>query len=926
MAARATWWLQAGLPCWLLVLALLPRHGALASFHRPRPESDDLLEDLDKPIPVQRVAYLQGKKATLPCDVQPSEPDDAVHMVLWFRELDGVPEGEPIYSFDGRGRPVGQELVYSSSAAFGTRAFFRTATTPAELVVDNLAVDDEGIYRCRVDFRNSPTRNVKVNLTVIVPPSKPVIYDSESRDPTKLVQPYNEGDSVILLCEVKGGRPRPRVVWYMENMVLDESVETRDDGVTVNRLTLPNVGRTHLHSRLICQASNTNQAMPLAKAVVLDVNLKPTSVTITTRERHLEANKTYEIECKSQGSRPAPVMSWWKGAHHIRHQDKQSEADGVALSVLKFAPTIEDDGKYLTCRAENTAIAGSIIEDKLLLNVEYQPLVSIKMGTTLKADEIKEGDDVYFECEVKANPKVYRLVWYHDGAEIAHNQTAGVILSDRSLVLRRISRAAAGSYTCLAANSMGKSGSNVVKLSVMYAPRCREDRDQLLGAVKNERIALHCDLDANPKPVSVHWTFNHSGTLQDVAARVSQGPQSGPPHANGALLYYTPTQDQDYGTLACYGTNEVGRQTRPCVFQIAAAVKPFPPANCTLSNVTVAGFLRIECAEGFDGGLPQWFLLQMVELPGLQVRHNVTIRKGPPVFELAWAPATGVMYQARVFAVNTKGLSEAVVIEDALLSGISPVTGPVVSQALSPVLMVLVAISCSLILVGLSAVLALYVCRRTPPAELKHQMQASGRGGGGQGAGANGGSGHGAAAEGRMVLIVRSPSGANGPVITSGAVVSPEDTDPDIIPSKHERRPLRGFMKMHKTPPQRRRRNRAEDGADDAEDDDREAEEPLTNHRGSTPVLHSTPPMLAMPGHATLPHPPKDAGHSIYIPTANSFSHSNNSIAHKGVTACSPLNPVHAMERLMMNGSTKATLAHHHEPITTSNRIQESCI
>lgn len=67
----------------------------------------------------------------------------------------------------------------------------------------------------------------------------------------------------------------------------------------------------------------------------------------------------------------------------------------------------------------------------------------------------------------------------------------------------------------------------------------------------------------------------------------------------------------------------------------------------------------------------------------------------------------------------------------------------------------------------------------------------------------------------------------------------------------------------------------------------------------------------------------------IYIPTANSFSHSNSSIAHKGVTACSPLNPVHAMERLMLNGSTKATLArdaHHHEPITTSNRIQESCI
>lgn len=77
-------------------------------------------------------------------------------------------------------------------------------------------------------------------------------------------------------------------------------------------------------------------------------------------------------------------------------------------------PTIEDDGKYLTCRAENPAIPDSALEDKWRLDVQYQPVVTLRMGETLNPDDIKEGDDVYFECIVRANPKVYKLAWFKD--------------------------------------------------------------------------------------------------------------------------------------------------------------------------------------------------------------------------------------------------------------------------------------------------------------------------------------------------------------------------------------------------------------------------------------------------------------------------------------------------------------------------------
>lgn len=48
------------------------------------------------------------------------------------------------------------------------------------------------------------------------------------------------------------------------------------------------------------------------------------------------------------------------------------------------------------------------------LIVSDPPIVSLRLGSTLNADDIKEGDDVYFECHVRANPHWRRLTWLQD--------------------------------------------------------------------------------------------------------------------------------------------------------------------------------------------------------------------------------------------------------------------------------------------------------------------------------------------------------------------------------------------------------------------------------------------------------------------------------------------------------------------------------
>ncbi|XP_017488433.1 PREDICTED: peroxidasin homolog, partial [Rhagoletis zephyria] len=88
------------------------------------------------------------------------------------------------------------------------------------------------------------------------------------------------------------------------------------------------------------------------------------------------------------------------------------------------------------------------------------------MGSSLNPDDIKEGDDVYFECVIQSNPKPYKMSWFHNGKELHSNVSAGIILSDQSLVLQSVSRASAGDYTCLAVNSEGKGASNPVSLRI----------------------------------------------------------------------------------------------------------------------------------------------------------------------------------------------------------------------------------------------------------------------------------------------------------------------------------------------------------------------------------------------------------------------------------------------------------------------------
>lgn len=50
------------------------------------------------------------------------------------------------------------------------------------------------------------------------------------------------------------------------------------------------------------------------------------------------------------------------------------------------------------------------------------PKVQLHLGSTLNAENIKEGDDVYFECKVRANPEHHKITWRHNVSSTVSNE------------------------------------------------------------------------------------------------------------------------------------------------------------------------------------------------------------------------------------------------------------------------------------------------------------------------------------------------------------------------------------------------------------------------------------------------------------------------------------------------------------------------
>lgn len=218
---------------------------------------------------VRKVEAVLGKFGQLSCNLTSDIGDDRVALVIWYKEG----KSTPVYSYDARDSKAVDGGSHHGINLDGKFYFNTSSLNPATFSIANLTADDEGTYRCRVDFIRSPTKNTKVQLSVIVPPENLLILNEKGKHIQHyILGPYNEGSSINLTCISSGGRPLPKLTWWHNNQLLEGVVTRLSDKKIRNVLYMKNLDRRDLLSSYTCQSSNNNLTDPITSSVMIDLN------------------------------------------------------------------------------------------------------------------------------------------------------------------------------------------------------------------------------------------------------------------------------------------------------------------------------------------------------------------------------------------------------------------------------------------------------------------------------------------------------------------------------------------------------------------------------------------------------------------------------------------------------------------------------
>jgi len=317
-----------------MVVLLLPSLGSpqIPESSSPLPDQEIPEEkgEEDEPALVATpLSSVAGHMVELPCDARPSIGGDQLLLILWYK----IGTSSPVYTFDVRYRPAARARVYSDQTLFEepTRAVMGVDRQPAALVISNLIPADEGLYKCRVDFKRSPTKHFLLNLTVIAPPHPPSVYDGSGKRMQERLGPFRTGDKLQATCVSLGGDPAPSLAWWREGRLIDGEDE-EVNGQTINSLEVGNLTMEDNGKPIQCRAANNEVTPPAVTSLTLYIAYPPSTVALAPPPT-LTAGELATFTCAAANLSGEATFLWFLGQSQLYDQREEVGEAGVVSTL-----------------------------------------------------------------------------------------------------------------------------------------------------------------------------------------------------------------------------------------------------------------------------------------------------------------------------------------------------------------------------------------------------------------------------------------------------------------------------------------------------------------------------------------------------------------------------------------------------------------
>ncbi|XP_045537813.1 hemicentin-1 isoform X2 [Papilio machaon] len=513
--------------------------------------------------PLLHQEALEDDNTTLYCDTTSGIGEDELTLLVWYKG------DESIYSYDARSNEEWSSQTFNISG----RLSIDISKRPTPLYIRSLIADDEALYHCRVEFLLTPTRYTGINLTVIVLPSKPFFLDEMGNKIENKIGPYFVGDTLVINCLVIGGRPPPHISWYNGEVLVDASGSESDiPNVRQNELYLPLTRDTN---RITCKATNTVLSAPISSYVDIELYLSASNVTIhwlkDIQSNTLQAGNTYVVKCTAYEVYPSPDIAWWLNHKHLTQYSNQTwnHMTKTAESYLQLSPTMKDDRATLACVATNPAIppGKNSKADVITLNVTYVPIVEVSTVESGKLNGVIENYTFRLICDVKANPRADRFMWYFNNTNIDENQDWQEYVFGNMLIIKKAFRKHTGQYSCIAKNSIGEGEAEGINITVLYAPECTNNGVSLINEV------ITCHVRSVPDPSSFTWYIRTDSQFEELTTRS--------PSVSLSIVTISLTKTAN---ITCEAKNGIAKQQKPCTKIISFKhLRPQTPRQCDLS-------------------------------------------------------------------------------------------------------------------------------------------------------------------------------------------------------------------------------------------------------------------------------------------------------------------------------------------------------